>query len=171
MKLEPRPNAFDDLLDSIEEYLQQHEDVMDGSDGPRPNQAMGLLRDLRQLRHALAVQSFLAAPQPKQPSSTETSAPAGNGVESDQADVAAGVAPSSVLSAERVATDDPGTVKILTALVDRAYKIFVMSGVLRAAEQDPDSNDPIVAWASDVRSILYRNQPRPDVERDLQRIK
>lgn len=49
---ERKPNAFDDLLDSIEEYLQQHEDVMDGSDGPRPNQAMGLLTDLRYLRSA-----------------------------------------------------------------------------------------------------------------------
>lgn len=64
-----------------------------------------------------------------------------------------------------------GTVKILAALVDRAYKIFVMSGMLRAAEQDPDSNDPIVAWASDVRSILYRNHPPPDAVRDLQRVK
>lgn len=56
-------------------------------------------------------------------------------------------------------SEDPGTVKILTALVERAYGIFTASGVLRVAEQDPDSNDPIVAWASDVRSILYRNKP------------
>lgn len=67
--------------------------------------------------------------------------------------------------------EDPGMVKILTALVDRAYKIFQMSGVLRAAEQDPDSNDPIVAWASDVRSILYRNNKLPIPPQDLQRVK
>ncbi len=58
-----------------------------------------------------------------------------------------------------VAAEDPGTLKIITALVERAYGIFTASGVLRVAEQDPDSNDPIVAWASDVRSILYRNKP------------
>lgn len=64
--------------------------------------------------------------------------------------------PSATPRAEK---EDPGTVKILTALVERAYGIFTASGVLRVAEQDPDSNDPIVAWASDVRSILYRNKP------------
>lgn len=65
------------------------------------------------------------------------------------------------IGAEEVAAphDDPGTLKIMTALVERAYGIFTASGVLRVAEQDPDSNDPIVAWASDVRSILYRNKP------------
>jgi hypothetical protein len=54
---------------------------------------------------------------------------------------------------------DAGTQKMLTALVERAYGIFTASGVLRVAEQDPQSNDPIVAWASDVRSILYRSKP------------
>jgi hypothetical protein len=63
-------------------------------------------------------------------------------------------APSAIARSE-----DPGTVKILTAMVERAYGIFTASGVLRVAEQDPNSNDPIVAWASDVRSILYRNKP------------
>ena len=54
---------------------------------------------------------------------------------------------------------DPGTLKMMTALVERAYGIFTASGVLRVAEQDTNSNDPIVAWASDVRTILYRSKP------------
>lgn len=44
------PNSYKvsaDLLARIEEYLQDHEDVRDGSDGPRPNEAMQLLTDLR----------------------------------------------------------------------------------------------------------------------------
>ena len=37
------------LLNEIAEYLDNHSDVIDGEDGPRPNQAMNLLRDLENL--------------------------------------------------------------------------------------------------------------------------
>jgi hypothetical protein len=37
-----------DLLVEIAEYLEGHSDVMDGSDGPRPNRAMCLLQELEQ---------------------------------------------------------------------------------------------------------------------------
>lgn len=71
-------------------------------------------------------------------------------------------------SENRTQEDDPGTAKLLAALVDRAYKIFISSvPSLRVTEQDADSNDPLVAWMSDVRSVLYRNKPVPDVFRDL----
>ena len=66
---------------------------------------------------------------------------------------------SGMDTASETKGDDPGRLKIMTALVERAYGIFTASGVLRAAEQDSNSYDPIVAWASDVRSILYRNKP------------
>lgn len=34
-----RDEEWDDLLDQIDEYLDDHEDVVDGDDGPRPNRA------------------------------------------------------------------------------------------------------------------------------------
>lgn len=37
-------------LNDIEEFLQRHEDISDGSDRPRPNAAMLLLKDLRAAR-------------------------------------------------------------------------------------------------------------------------
>lgn len=37
------------LLAEIQEYLENHSDVVDGVDGPRPNKAMDLLRDLETL--------------------------------------------------------------------------------------------------------------------------
>ena len=36
-----------DLLVEIAEYLEDHQDVVDGSDGPRPNKAMSLLSELQ----------------------------------------------------------------------------------------------------------------------------
>jgi hypothetical protein len=35
-----------DLLVEIAEYLEGHSDVMDGAEGPRPNDAMWLLQQL-----------------------------------------------------------------------------------------------------------------------------
>jgi hypothetical protein len=37
------------LLNEIAEYLDNHSDVVDGADGPRPNRAMTLLQDLEAL--------------------------------------------------------------------------------------------------------------------------
>ena len=37
------------LLNDIAEFLDNYSDVVDGQDGPRPNQAMSLLRDLENL--------------------------------------------------------------------------------------------------------------------------
>jgi hypothetical protein len=37
------------LLNEVAEYLENHSDVVDGADGPRPNKAMDLLRDLETL--------------------------------------------------------------------------------------------------------------------------
>ena len=59
---------------------------------------------------------------------------------------------------------DPGTEKLLRDLLDRGYKMHVQAGSLRVAEQNPDHNDPLIAWLSDVRSVLYGNtkpEPRP----------
>jgi hypothetical protein len=67
--------------------------------------------------------------------------------------------------AQRVAQaqqNEPGMVSILTNLLDRAYKMLVMAvPSMRVAEQNADHNDPLIAWASDVRSVLYRNKPVP----------
>lgn len=41
---------LNDVLDRIDEYLQDREDVRDGADGPRPNEAMHLLTELRYAR-------------------------------------------------------------------------------------------------------------------------
>lgn len=58
---------------------------------------------------------------------------------------------------------DPGTEKLLRDLLDRGYKMHVMAGTVRVAEQNPDHNDPLIAWLSDVRSILYGNtKPTPE---------
>ena len=47
---QPRP-ALAEVLDEIEEYLDRHQDVLDGEDNrPRPNMAMSLLTRLREAR-------------------------------------------------------------------------------------------------------------------------
>lgn len=59
-------------------------------------------------------------------------------------------------SSEITSREDAGTVKLLTDLLDRAYKMHVMAGTTtRISEQDADQNDPLLAWLSDVRSVLY----------------
>lgn len=85
----------------------------------------------------------------------------GGVVEINEVDILYPLAPFTCMRSENERTEDPGTLKMMTALVERAYGIFTSSGVLRVAEQDPDSNDPIIAWASDVRSVLYRSKPAP----------
>lgn len=45
--------ALNGVLDEIEDFLEQREDVRDGTDGPRPNAAMSLLSDLRWWRTVL----------------------------------------------------------------------------------------------------------------------
>lgn len=65
--------------------------------------------------------------------------------------------------------EDAGMVKRLTDLLDRGYKMLVMAGI-PVSEQNPNHNNPIIAWASDVRSVLYQNKPLPDVKRDLQTV-
>ena len=74
------------------------------------------------------------------------------------------------LAAEAVSKSaqiDPGTEKLLRGMLDRVYKIFLMSG-MKVTEQDSDSNDPIIAWMSDARHVLYGSGRQPDVIRDLQ---
>lgn len=39
--------ALKGVLDEIDDYLEQRQDIRDGSDGPRPNTEMSLLSDLR----------------------------------------------------------------------------------------------------------------------------
>lgn len=64
---------------------------------------------------------------------------------------------------------DPGTEKLLRTLLDRIYKMNLMAiPSLRVGEQDQDSNDPLVAWMSDARLMLYGSGQKPDVMRDLQ---
>jgi hypothetical protein len=50
----PAPRSIqgriDDVLDKLEELLEGQQDVTDGSDGPRPNEAMRLLAALREVR-------------------------------------------------------------------------------------------------------------------------
>lgn len=55
--LTPKQQAFDSVLDEIEDYLEQRQDVRDGSDGPRPNEEMSLLSDLRWWRTPMPVRS------------------------------------------------------------------------------------------------------------------
>jgi hypothetical protein len=53
---------------------------------------------------------------------------------------------------------DPGTEKLLRDLLDRMYKMNLLAiPSLRVMEFDPDSNDPLVAWMSDARKVLYGN--------------
>jgi hypothetical protein len=59
MKWHPKPWQFDAMnlsaiLDEIETYLEDRQDVRDGSDGPRPNEAMALLNELREARATLS---------------------------------------------------------------------------------------------------------------------
>lgn len=61
---------------------------------------------------------------------------------------------------------DAGTEKLLRDLLDRAYKMMLMSGY-RVSEHNPDHNNPIVAWMADARTVLYGNTAAPDIERDL----
>jgi hypothetical protein len=66
------------------------------------------------------------------------------------------------LAASATLTSDPGTEKLIRDLLDRGYKMHVMAGTARVAEHDPDSNDPLIAWLSDVRSVLYgKTRPVP----------
>lgn len=60
---------------------------------------------------------------------------------------------------------DAGMEKILRDLLDRGYKMHVMAGTTtRLSEQNADQNDPLLAWLSDVRSVLYgRTKPVPNV--------
>ena len=44
------PAQLVEVLDDIEDYLEQHQDVMDGNDGPRPNEAMSLLSRIAEAR-------------------------------------------------------------------------------------------------------------------------
>ena len=44
------PAQLVEVLDAIEDYLEQHQDVMDGNDGPRPNEAMSLLSRIAEAR-------------------------------------------------------------------------------------------------------------------------
>ena len=61
--------------------------------------------------------------------------------------------------------EDRGTEKILRDLLDRAYKIMLMAGY-QVATVDSDNNDPIVAWMSDTRKVLYgTTKPEPDLAR------
>jgi len=62
-------------------------------------------------------------------------------------------------------SEDPGTEKILRDLLDRAYKMMLMAGY-RVAEVDSDHNDPLIAWMSDARKVLYgTTKPQPDLAR------
>ena len=63
------PAQLVEVLDDIEEYLEQHQDVMDGDDGPRPNEAMSLLSELAEARTqwARAARSSSAMPVEKGP--------------------------------------------------------------------------------------------------------
>src|SRR3990167_4056955 len=45
--------ALDDFLAEVEDYLNGHQDVRDGADGPRPNKAMSLLVEARGWRESL----------------------------------------------------------------------------------------------------------------------
>lgn len=64
-----------------------------------------------------------------------------------------------------VPSSDVGTVKLLTDLLDRGYKMHVMAGTTtHLSAQDSDQNDPLLAWLSDVRSVLYgKTKPTPTV--------
>jgi hypothetical protein len=53
--------ALKGVLDEIEDYLEQRQDVRDGSDGPRANTGMSLLSDLRWWRDSAGMCS--ATPQ------------------------------------------------------------------------------------------------------------
>ena len=44
------PAQLVEVLDDIEDYLEQHQDVMDGNDGTRPNEAMSLLSRIAEAR-------------------------------------------------------------------------------------------------------------------------
>lgn len=73
-------------------------------------------------------------------------------------------AATAVLSAhsQETPTDDPGTEKLLRAMLDRAYKMMLQAGY-RVAEVNPDHNDPIIAWMSDARAVLYGSGRQPDL--------
>lgn len=80
---------------------------------------------------------------------------------------AAILSPGSSVGAPAVAAPDPGTEKILRTLLDRAYKMMLMSGY-KVAVVDSDNNDPIVAWMSDARHVLYGSGRVPHPVLDLQ---
>lgn len=49
--------ALNGVLDEIEDYLEQRQDVRDGDDGPRPNTEMSLLTELRWWRDSAGMVS------------------------------------------------------------------------------------------------------------------
>lgn len=56
-------DALGDVLDDVESYLDDRQDVNDGDDGqPVPNKAMSLLRALRVARNEEILRSYLSAP-------------------------------------------------------------------------------------------------------------
>ena len=63
------------------------------------------------------------------------------------------------------ASPDAGTEKLLRDLLDRGYKMHVMAGTTtRLSVQDGEQNDPLLAWLSDVRSVLYgKTKPEPRI--------
>lgn len=65
-----------------------------------------------------------------------------------------------------VVVSDPGTEKLLRDMLDRAYKMMQMSGY-RVVEQNPDHNNPIIAWMADARHVLYGSGRAPDPQEDL----
>lgn len=62
-----------DLLDEIEDYFEQRQDVRDGSDGPRPNREMHLYQRLRD-------EAYSAKPSATATLNTECDGHKGNGV-------------------------------------------------------------------------------------------
>jgi hypothetical protein len=58
-------SRLDDVLEEIEEFLEDQQDVRDGADGQQlPNKAMSLLMDLQDARRNTAKRSEI--PQPKE---------------------------------------------------------------------------------------------------------
>jgi hypothetical protein len=56
--MSPALQALMGVLDELEDYLEQREDIRDGGDGtPRPNEEMSLLSDLRWWRSAAGLSS------------------------------------------------------------------------------------------------------------------
>lgn len=71
----------------------------------------------------------------------------------------------AVVEMAAASSEDGGTAKLLTDLLDRGYKMHVMAGTTtRLSEQSGEQNDPLLAWLSDVRSVLYgKTKPTPEI--------